>query len=396
MLLKTRPTAVAGVSAGLPSRRHQRQSGLKPNANPIRKVFVQRRPNLKNKLVIAYAASQDEKETTTTTTTDVEVEASVEKSTADSNDVTPDVSEVGEEDSAVTKAAGSDVVAEGGEAVDSEEEELDWLVEGEEEEQNFSEKLVKTIVEPIKDRPAVRNVLGLVSLYFVGTFLYSTFKVVRKMVSPRAKKRKQVNKNLTVIETLNEYFPSNRDALSPGTLEKIRYVTGFSYDLIFRKYLRYLLNDRKFDADAVSDLLTLKALCQLNDDQVKDIFREISARIFKKYGILMTDTAGLTSDAIMKKAAERAIFSKLLYLAELPEMMTQEEDIANNLSWQIQEIFGATSEDAESLRIKTLSELEAQDLKSMMGGTGGIDDDEDGGEESEEGSLEVEDVNTEG
>lgn len=160
--------------------------------------------------------------------------------------------------------------------------------------------------------------------------------------------------------------------------------------------MRYLLNDRKFDADAVSDLLTLKALCQLNDDQVKDIFREISARIFKKYGILMTDTAGLTSDAIMKKAAERAIFSKLLYLAELPEMMTQEEDIANNLSWQIQEIFGATSEDAESLRIKTLSELEAQDLKSMMGGTGGIDDDEDGGEESEEGSLEVEDVNTEG
>ena len=98
----------------------------------------------------------------------------------------------------------------------------------------------------------------------------------------------------------------------------------------------------------------------------------------------------------MKKAAERAIFSKLLYLAELPEMMTQEEDIANNLSWQIQEIFGATSEDAESLRIKTLSELEAQDLESMMGGTGGIDDDEDGGEESEEGSLEVEDVNTEG
>ena len=246
------------------------------------------------------------------------------------------------------------------------EDELDWLAEGEEEEVGLAQKFVRTVVEPVRDRPAVRNVLALASMYFVGTFLWSTFKVVRKMVSPRAKKRKQVNKNLTVIHTLNEYLPGNRTALSAGALDRIRYVTNFSYDLIFRKYLRYLLNERKFDAEAVADILHLKATCQLGDDQVKEILREVSQRTFKKYGILMTDTTGLTAEAVMKKAAERAIFSKLLYLAELPEMVTQEAAISDNLSWQILEIFGATGEDAEGLRIKTLSELEAEDFESLL------------------------------
>lgn len=129
------------------------------------------------------------------------------------------------------------------------------------------------------------------------------------------------------------------------------------------------MNERKFDADAVSDLLALKRACQLTDAQVKEVLREISSRIFKKYGILMTESTGLTAEAVTKKAAERAVFSKLLYLAELPEMVEQEEDngnIAESLSWQIQEIFGATSEDAEKLRIKTLSELEAQDFEKIL------------------------------
>lgn len=277
--------------------------------------------------------------------------------------------------------------------VTSEEEELDWLVEGEVEEPSLTDKFVTKIVEPIRDQPAVRNVLGLVSLYFVATFAWSVFKTVRKMVSPRAKKRRQVNKNLTVIETLNEYLPHNRQALTTSVLEKIRYVTTFSYDLIFRKYLRYMLNERKFDTEAVSDLLLLKATCQLTDAQLKDIYREVAARTFKKYGILMTDTSGLTSDAIMKKAAERSIFSKLLYLAELPEMITQEAEITNNLSWQIQEIFGATSEDSDKLRITSLSELDAEDLERLMPSGDTISEEEDEGG-SQEGTMEM-DTNTE-
>ncbi|QDZ19847.1 hypothetical protein HOP50_03g23630 [Chloropicon primus] len=290
----------------------------------------------------------------------------------------------------VVAGEGGQPAAEGAEVAESgSEDELDWLAEGEEEEEaNLSQKFVRTIVEPIKDRPAVRNVLALASMYFVGTFLWSTFKVVRKMASPRAKKRRQVNKNLTVIQTLNDFLPQNRAALNAKTLEKIRYTTTFSYDLIFRKYLRYLLNERKFDAEAVSDLLHLKATCQLTDDQMKEVMREIAQRTFKKYGILMTETAGLTADAVMKKAAERSIFSKLLYLAELPELVTQEADITNNLSWQIQEIFGSTSEDTEKLRITTLSELEAEDMEALFA-LGDADDEEEDVEESGEEAAEV-------
>jgi len=274
---------------------------------------------------------------------------------------------------------------------DDSEDELDWLVEGEVEEQTLSQKLVKNIVEPIREKPAVRNVLGLVSLYFFGTFLWSTFKTVRKLTSPKAKRRRKVNKNLTVIESLNEYFPNHRNSLTTAALDKIKYVTGFSYALIFRKYFRYMLNERKFDTEAVADLLTLKAACQLGDEDLKEIFREVASRTFKKYGILMTDTSGLTSDAITKKAVERSIFSKLLYLVELPEMMTQDEEITNNLSWQIQEIFGATSEDAEKLRITSLSELDADDLERLMPtGEGTEEGEEEGGENGNQETVDVE------
>ena len=137
--------------------------------------------------------------------------------------------------------------------------------------------------------------------------------------------------------------------------------------------------------------MTLKAACQLGYEDLKEIFREVASRTFKKYGILMTDTSGLTSDAITKKAVERSIFSKLLYLVELPEMMTQDEEITNNLSWQIQEIFGATSEDAEKLRITSLSELDADDLERLMPtGEGTEEGEEEGGENGNQETVDVE------
>lgn len=44
--------------------------------------------------------------------------------------------------------------------------------------------------------------------------------------------------------------------------------TGFKPGEIFRKYLWYLLRERKFDQDAVNDVVYLKSLLNLNDDQV--------------------------------------------------------------------------------------------------------------------------------
>ena len=236
----------------------------------------------------------------------------------------------------------------------------------EEEDGSLITKFTTTVVEPIKESPALRNLVGLVALYFVATFAYSAFKIVRKATSPRAKKRRQVNKNLVVIETLNELGTAD-----PTAVARIGRDTGFDGVLVFRKYLRYLINERKFDAAAVSDVIALKATCGLTDADVRSALCEIARRIFKKYGILMTSAtttaAGLTSDAVMKKATERSIFSKLLYLAELPELVSPSPDnLSESASWQIQEIFGATAEDAAELRITTLSEMDAADLENLV------------------------------
>lgn len=44
--------------------------------------------------------------------------------------------------------------------------------------------------------------------------------------------------------------------------------TGFTEGELFRKYLWYLLRERRFDADAVADLLHLRATLGLADEQV--------------------------------------------------------------------------------------------------------------------------------
>lgn len=45
--------------------------------------------------------------------------------------------------------------------------------------------------------------------------------------------------------------------------------TGFSASEIFRKYLWYLLRERKFDTEAVNDVVQLKASLQLSDEEVR-------------------------------------------------------------------------------------------------------------------------------
>ena len=45
--------------------------------------------------------------------------------------------------------------------------------------------------------------------------------------------------------------------------------TGFNAAEIFRKYLWYLLRERKFDTEAVSDVVQLKNSLQLSDGEVR-------------------------------------------------------------------------------------------------------------------------------
>ena len=48
----------------------------------------------------------------------------------------------------------------------------------------------------------------------------------------------------------------------------LRLKTGFTATEIFRKYLWYLLRERKFDEDAVADLSALRSVLAMKDEDV--------------------------------------------------------------------------------------------------------------------------------
>jgi hypothetical protein len=52
-------------------------------------------------------------------------------------------------------------------------------------------------------------------------------------------------------------------------MQKLRGSTGFSPVEVFRKYLWFLLRERKFDAAAVEDMVLLKGVLGLSDEQVR-------------------------------------------------------------------------------------------------------------------------------
>jgi hypothetical protein len=54
-----------------------------------------------------------------------------------------------------------------------------------------------------------------------------------------------------------------------GGTQLLRGETGFKPEEIFRKYLRWALDQRAFDPATVSDLLNLARCCVLTDDQVR-------------------------------------------------------------------------------------------------------------------------------
>ena len=64
--------------------------------------------------------------------------------------------------------------------------------------------------------PTVRNVgfLGLAIL--AGSFALSCYNVYMRYNSTRSKRKRQVNKNVVVVERLRDFFPENRDSLTRG------------------------------------------------------------------------------------------------------------------------------------------------------------------------------------
>ena len=58
--------------------------------------------------------------------------------------------------------------------------------------------------------------------------------------------------------------------------------TGFSPVEIFRKYMWYLLRERKFDQEAVADMIHLKHALGLRDDQVNLNWARYTITFFSK------------------------------------------------------------------------------------------------------------------
>lgn len=106
-------------------------------------------------------------------------------------------------------------------------------------------------------------------------------------------------------------------------MQALRLKTGFSPVEIFRKYVWYLLRERKFDQDAVDDLVALKQAAGLSDAEVAEAVRERAQRVYSTYGSLMLNPQGLTSSGLERKATSQALFQKLLYLTETDALIVQ-------------------------------------------------------------------------
>jgi hypothetical protein len=227
--------------------------------------------------------------------------------------------------------------------------------------------LVTSVATAVNDRPVVRGVLISGACFLGATFLFSCYKVFLRFNSSRSKRRRQVGKNLVVVDALGKYLPGQREKLSPAVVRALSVRTGFSRDSVFRKMLRFLLAERPFDNDALLDVVALRDACGLSDSQLSEVLLDTAERSRKQTGVLMRRPSGMTAEGLARKAQGRALFSKLLFLCEHESLLTtpaEREAAAAALC----KTFGATADDADALRIPSLSSLTPEDLERLWGG----------------------------
>lgn len=209
------------------------------------------------------------------------------------------------------------------------------------------------------------------------TFVIGVVRAVKKLRSPRAVRVKTVNKNKILVEALSSFYPEKREAFNSGEVRSLKFKTRFSEAEMFRKFLWFVLRERKFDPLALQDMLHLKQALGLSQEQVASALRERSDRIYKKYGIVMLETEGMTKGGIERKATCRALFSKLLYLAESEELLPGlDQDARDEL---VRNVFGATQDDIAQLRIVSLYDVDTDTIDRLASGVT-VDDDEAGDE----------------
>lgn len=105
----------------------------------------------------------------------------------------------------------------------------------------------------------------------------------------------------------------------------------------------------------------------MTSGDIKGILLETGERMFKKYGTLMTNLAGLTQSGMERKIDGAGKFAKLMYLADLDELVDKED--GSEVQLKLKETFGATDEDYEKVRITALGadEVDVSSLNQMIG-----------------------------
>ena len=243
--------------------------------------------------------------------------------------------------------------------------------------------LVTSVTTAVNERPLLRAAAFTGAFFLASTFLFSCYKVYLRFNSNRSKRRRQVGKNLVVVEALEKYLPDQRDRLSSAVIRALCVRTGFSRDSVFRKMMRFLLAERPFDSDALADVLALKDACGLSDAQVVQVLIDTAERSRKQTGVLMRKPTGMTAEGLARKAQGRALFSKLLFLCEQNSLLASPTDRDAAVA-ALCNTFGAVADDVEALRIANLNGITPDDLERLWGMPPGAfsstsDDAKDGG-----------------
>ncbi|KAK7347100.1 hypothetical protein VNO80_21627 [Phaseolus coccineus] len=241
-----------------------------------------------------------------------------------------------------------------------EEEELPWIQEKALDLVEFTGSVTQAIPGPRVGPTSLPWILAIPLSYAALTFLIAFVKTVKKFSSPKAKRRRLVSKNATLCKSLDDLFRNGRDQVTQEPLNQIQNKTGFGLEEILRKYIRYALNEKAFNPDLVADLIQLRRASMLSDSHVAEILNEISRRIVQDKGPIVMDKSGYTEKGFKRKIAVQALFGKIFYLSELPEFCSRDSSLV------VKEIFGVTDEDADKLRIHTVSEAGSLDALEKM------------------------------
>ncbi|KAJ8506143.1 hypothetical protein OPV22_007029 [Ensete ventricosum] len=252
------------------------------------------------------------------------------------------------------------------------EEDLPWIQEKALDLVEFTGTVTQAIPGPRVAQSQIPWLLA-VPLAWVGlSFVIGFVKAVRKFTSPRAQRKRLVNKNAFLLKSIDELFLRGKDEVNNAALKELMQKTGFSMEEILRKYIRYTLNEKPFNPDMVIDLIHLRNSSLLEDAQVAEILNEVSRRIVREKGPVVMDLSGFTEKGFKRKLAVQALFGKILYLSELPEFCSSDSSLI------VKEIFGVTDEDADILRMHTQSETDDIESAKKMVDDSSLEEDKDG------------------